>query len=71
MSKWNDSVQYRMLMDALNFSHNGMVGLPLEFINSCKAETVVISLVENGIVNTATDIPKKNPLTFFSNPVDS
>jgi hypothetical protein len=64
MSKWNDSIQYQMLMDALNFSHNGRVGLHLEFINSCKAETVVISPVENGIVNTATDVPKR-PTNFF------
>jgi hypothetical protein len=34
MNTWNDSIQNQILIDALNFSNNEMLGLPREFINS-------------------------------------
>jgi hypothetical protein len=52
-------------MDAMNFSNNAMVGLPREFINSCKAENIVIASVANGIVSVATDIPKQDLTNFL------
>jgi hypothetical protein len=36
MKIWNDSVQYQMLLDALTFSNNSMIGLSQDFINSFK-----------------------------------
>jgi hypothetical protein len=59
MNTWNDPVQYQMLLDALHFSNNTMVGLPPYFIKSFKAETIITAPVANGIAPTATDIPTK------------
>jgi hypothetical protein len=52
MNIWIDPVQYQMLMDALNFINNAMVGLSRKFINGCKAEIAVAAPVANGIATT-------------------
>jgi hypothetical protein len=54
-----------MLFDALNFSNNSMVGLPREFINSYKAETVVTAHIANDLAITATDFPKQDLTNFL------
>jgi hypothetical protein len=65
MNTWNNSVQYQMLLEALNFSNNSMAILPCEFINRCKAEIAVISPIANCLVTTATDIPKQELTDFL------
>jgi hypothetical protein len=65
MNTWNDPVQYQMLLDALNFGNNSIVGLPREFINRYKAEAVVTVPVANGLVTTAADIPKQDLTNFL------
>jgi hypothetical protein len=35
MRTWNDIFQYNMLLDALNFNNNPIVGLPTEYKYSC------------------------------------
>jgi hypothetical protein len=49
-----------MILDTLNFSNNLIIGLPREFINSCKAEIIVITPFTSGLVTTATEIPKQD-----------
>jgi hypothetical protein len=44
MNTWNDFVQYQMLMDA-QFINNAMVGLPRNFINRSKAESIATATV--------------------------
>jgi hypothetical protein len=61
---WNDSVQYQILMDALNFSNNSLVGLPREFNNCGKTETVVTTPAANCTTN-ATGIPKQDLTNFL------
>jgi hypothetical protein len=61
----NDHIQYQMLLDALNFSSNSMIWLPLEFINSCKTETIVNDLVANDLITTVTDISKQDCINFL------
>jgi hypothetical protein len=58
MRVWDDTVQYQMLLDAFNLSNNSMIGLPREFINSCKAKTIVNTPVTNGFITSTTYIPK-------------
>jgi hypothetical protein len=53
-----------MLMDALNFINNAMVGWSREFIDSCKVETIFTALVANGIVPTATHISNQDLTNF-------
>jgi hypothetical protein len=54
-----------MLLDKLNFSNNSMVGLPQEFINSCKAKTIVTASVANDLATTATDITSHDLTNFY------
>jgi hypothetical protein len=61
----NDPIQYQMLPDALNFSSNSIVGLSGEFINNCKAETVVNTLVSKELVTTVQIFQYKSPQTFY------
>jgi hypothetical protein len=65
MRAWNNPAQYQMLFDALNCRNNSMLGLPREFINSCKAETVVTAHIANGLAISATDFPYKISQTFY------
>jgi hypothetical protein len=53
-----------MLLDALNFSNNSIVGLPREFINSCKIETIITGPAANGLITIVNDIPSKTSQTF-------
>jgi hypothetical protein len=54
-----------MLLDPLDFSSNSILGLPLEFINGCKAEITVIVPIANNITTIATDIPKQDHTNFL------
>jgi hypothetical protein len=54
-----------MLFDPLNFSNNSLIGFPLEYINSCKAETVAAVPVANGLGNTAADLLKQCFINFL------
>jgi hypothetical protein len=54
-----------MLFDPLNFSNNSLIGFHLEYINSCKAETVVAVPVANGLGNTAADLLKQCFINFL------
>jgi hypothetical protein len=65
MNTWIDTVQYKILLDAMNFSNNSMVGLPREFINSCKGETIVTAPISNGLAITAADILKQDLTNFL------
>jgi hypothetical protein len=65
MNTWNDSVQFQMLLDELDFRNNAMVRLTRKFINRCKVETVITAPVENGLVTTAIDILKQDPINFL------
>jgi hypothetical protein len=65
MNTLNDSVQFQMLLDELDFRNNAMVRLTRKFINSCKFETVITAPVENGLVTTAIDVPKQDPINFL------
>jgi hypothetical protein len=65
MNTWNEHVQFQMLLDALYFSKNSLVGLPREFINISKTETVVIASIANGLATTATDLLKQDLTNFL------
>jgi hypothetical protein len=54
-----------MLLDARNFSNNSLVGLPREFINSCKAETVVTATTANDLATTEIYLLKQDLTNFL------
>jgi hypothetical protein len=41
MRSWNDEIQYNMLLDALNFNNNMIVGLSIEYLNSGRSMTTI------------------------------
>jgi hypothetical protein len=65
MKTWNELSQYQILWNILNFSKNPIGGLPREFINVCKVETIVSTLVANGLHIAATDLLKQDLINFL------
>jgi hypothetical protein len=65
MRTWNDTAQYQMLYDILNFINISLIVLLRELISSWKAETIVGTPALNDIATIVKNIGKRDFANFL------
>jgi hypothetical protein len=65
MRTWDDMLQHNMLLDALNFNNNPLVGLPTEYLISCTPSLKYVTVANNGGMTYCSDMNYADTTNFL------